>query len=330
VDRRSWLIVLSIAVAALAASAMLRAGSEDLEAGEPTTTTAVASATATTPTTTTTQAPASTLAPGESVCDRYGAVSIAGTVESSALVEASGIAASRATPGVLWAHNDSRDGPVVYAIGSAGEDLGSVTLDGAEAFDWEDIAIGAGPDPGRSYLYVGDIGDNFGIRRGRITVYRLLEPDQSALGAKVPVEASIVMNTTDGPHDFEALFVDAGSIYLVTKDATLTTVYRNVPPLDGALPTTLELIAALDLGAEVTAADVSWDGSTIAFRGYGTIWMWHRDPDQTIDQAILDEPCTTSSPDEPQGEALGFLSDGSVTTVSEGSNPDLNVIKRIP
>ena len=63
--------------------------------------------------------------------------------------------------GTFWTHNDSGDGPRVFEL----DDDGAFRARGractnAEAVDWEDIAI-------RGYtLYVGDIGDNLGQRRG--------------------------------------------------------------------------------------------------------------------------------------------------------------------
>lgn len=337
-DRRNLLAILFIVVIAAVVVVVLNetrdnpapvAGDSTTPADPPTT---VAPTTTSTPisstTTTDSVSPSSTLAPGESACDRYQLVEVAGTVESSALVEASGIAASRTEPGVIWAHNDSGDDPIVYAVGPAGEDLGSFSLGGGLAFDWEDMAIGPGPDPGRSYLYIGDIGDNFLIRKGRVSVYRVPEPDPGALDATIPVESSFVLDAPDGAHDFEALFIADGSIYLVTKDEQPTRVYRSVESGDGGLA--LELAATLDLGAEVTAADISWDGSTIVLRGYSNVWMWHRAPGTTVADALSSDPCTAPSPDEAQGEAIAFLSDGSVVTVSEGAASRLHVMPRAP
>ena len=99
----------------------------------------------------------------------------AGTITDPALVEISGLAASRTVPGVLWANNDSGDGPRVYALSAAGELLGTYDLAGAEAIDWEDIAVGPGPDPSLHYVYVGDIGQNGGLR-DQVEVYRVPEP----------------------------------------------------------------------------------------------------------------------------------------------------------
>jgi hypothetical protein len=90
----------------------------------------------------------------------------------------------------------------------------------------------------------------------------------------------------------------------------------------------MELVTVLSLGAEVSGADVSWDGSTIAFRGYQTVWMWHQSPGTQVADALAAEPCTAPSPDEVQGESIAFLADGTYTTISEGSHPDLHVVER--
>ncbi len=334
-DRRNWLVILLIAVAAAFVAVVLAGNggtAEPVAEADTATTSAPTTTDASILSTTTTEPrpPSSTLAVGASVCEPYQAVSVAGALESTALVETSGIAASRIAPGVIWAHNDSGDGANIYAVGPGGEDLGSFTIEDGAAFDWEDVAIGPGADPDQSYLYVGDIGDNFRIRQGQITVYRILEPEPASMAALIPAEEAITLHSPDGPHDFEALFVADESIYVATKDRETTLVYRTASPIDGASSVDLELVAAVDLGAEVTAADISWDGSILAFRGYSTVWMWHRGPDKTIAEALTAAPCTVPSPDEVQGEALAFLSDGSIITVSEGAGPAIHVVPPAP
>src|SRR5262245_49971144 len=101
------------------------------------------------------------------------------------LDEVSGMEQSRANPGVFWVHNDSGDKPRVYAVSRAGALLGTYTLQGASAVDWEDMSIGPAPN-GSYYLYMADIGDN-NARRRSIKIYRVLEPavkqDQAAATA---------------------------------------------------------------------------------------------------------------------------------------------------
>ncbi len=342
-DRRSLIILIFIAAVAVVVSLALvatrddpavEAASSTSEAVSGSTTTAPVSTdpeptvSTTVPESTTTSTPGATLAPGTTACDPYETINVAGTVASPDLVEASGMAASRTSPGVLWVHNDSRDGARVYAVGPDGADLGGFDIAGALAFDWEDMAAGPGSDPTRSMLFLGDIGDNFSIRSGRVTVYRVPEPDPGSIDGAIDGAIPLEYQYPDGVYNAEALFVADGSIFFVTKDRDEARVYRGDATGDGSEVETLELVIVLDLGAEVSGADMSWDGSTIAFRGYKTVWMWHRPPGTQIADALAAEPCTAPSPDEVQGESIAFLANGSYATVSEGSHPDLHVVER--
>ena len=82
-----------------------------------------------------------------------------GTLHSPRVTESSGVAASRAHPGVLWTHNDSGDDAYVYATDLAGADRGLVRIRGARAVDWEDIALGPCPTRRGACLYIADTGD---------------------------------------------------------------------------------------------------------------------------------------------------------------------------
>ena len=72
---------------------------------------------------------------------------------SPVIVEASGIAASRTNPNVIYTHNDSGGEPEIFAIQTTnGHRLATYRLEGADTNDWEDIAVGPGPEPGVSYI----------------------------------------------------------------------------------------------------------------------------------------------------------------------------------
>src|SRR5688500_11113911 len=105
----------------------------------------------------------------------YGTPTKIGDLEDRAIDESSGIVASRTTPGLYWTHNDSGDGPYLYALDERGHRRGVWRVSGATAYDWEDIAAGPGPTAGTNYLYIGDIGDRGGSR-SLIIVYRVPEP----------------------------------------------------------------------------------------------------------------------------------------------------------
>ena len=55
---------------------------------------------------------------------RYGTPEVSGSLEESALTEASGIVASPGNPGVLWVHNDSGNVPAIYALAEDGRAIG--------------------------------------------------------------------------------------------------------------------------------------------------------------------------------------------------------------
>jgi hypothetical protein len=279
--------------------------------------------------TTSTVAPASAppLAPGETVCDRYGSIHDTGTIESTTLVEASGLAVSRVATDTLWSHNDSRGGARLFALDPTGADLGAFDLPGTFAFDWEDVAAGPGPDGTGSYLYVGDIGDNFAIRSGQITVFRVPDVDPATLDGSFTEVVSLPYRYPDGPHNAEAIFVDPiePALFVVTKEKEQTSVFKG-----SLLPTgeevELEHVSTLFLDAEVSGGDISWDGHVIALRGYQTVWMWNRPTGASVADAFNTDVCTAPSPEERQGEAIAFDADLGYWTVSEGTGPAVHSI----
>jgi len=56
--------------------------------------------------------------------------------------------------------------------------------------------------------------------------------------------------------------------------------------------------------------------------------MWHRSADTSVAEALASPPCEAPAPDERQGEALAFLMDGTYGTISEGTNPELHLVRR--
>jgi hypothetical protein len=265
------------------------------------------------------------------------------TVESPELTEVSGLAVSRENPGVIWAHNDSGDDPRIFAMTLEGAHLAAFTLEGAFAFDWEDIAIAPGHTG--DYLYVGDIGDN-NSRRDDVVVYRFREP---AVDPAAPVDGAvvdfdtIVLRYPDGPRDAESLLADpaTGDLLIITKVllSPAAGVYRAPAPALTEGPVTLERVAGIPLasyrsaspppddaplivrgGAHLaTAADVTRDGRVVAVRTYATVWMWERGEGTPLWEAFASEPCEAPSVLEPQGEAIAFAPDGrTFYTVSEG------------
>jgi len=216
----------------------------------------------------------------------YGPPTTITTIKEKSITESSGLAASRSTPGAYWTHNDSGDGPFIYAFDTRGDSLGIFRVTGAQARDWEDMAAGPGPDASKSYLYLGDIGDN-NEARDEVVVYRVPEPSLTAAtrkltktrpGSTEPAEA-IRLKYPDGKHDAEALLVHptTGNIYIVNKVPIANpVVYEAVAPFTAGKLVTMRRIGEIRVpsifGGVVTGGSISPDGRRVAlcdyFQGY--------------------------------------------------------------
>jgi hypothetical protein len=143
---------------------------------------------------------------------------------------------------VAWTHNDSSK-PIVYALSDKGAVLGSVRVTGAEAVNWEDIAVA--PCPSGSCLYIGDIGDNR-ASRSSITIYRTPEPVPNAK-ATDQVE-TMYAKYPDRPRDAEALVVlPKGDVFVVTKgEDGPSSVYRIPTPFRNGETVTLQWIGHVE------------------------------------------------------------------------------------
>jgi hypothetical protein len=274
--------------------------------------------------------PLMTLPPHAAVCDAYADITTDGALGAPELKEISGLAASRRFDDVLWVHNDSRGGASVYAVSTQGSLLATWKLDGVLALDWEDMSSGPGPDPGVHYLYVGDIGDNFALR-SNLLVYRFPEPDATTDGTVTDFEVFRLSYPAPGANA-EALAVDpvTGDLIVITKDRDGPEIVYRAPgsELRDGLATRLDPVATLELGgqAEVTAADFSPQGERIALRGYRQVWIWPR-LDADLSVTFANQPCRAASPDEVQGEAIGFDASGiNLFTISEGTGAAVNRI----
>jgi hypothetical protein len=272
----------------------------------------------------------------------YGPPSQLAVLKDKAVKESSGLAASRSVPGIYWTHNDSGDGPFIYAFDSRGDSWGVCRVTGATAHDWEDIAAGPGPTPGTNYLYIGDIGDNR-ERRDEIVVYRVPEPDinkgTSTKSKAVPTAQSeaIRLRYPDGSHDAETLLVhpSTGSIYIVTKiPFSNPGIYEAKAPLTGGRVIVLTRIGTLEvqslMGGIITGGAISPDGRRVAFcdylQGYEAVLEDPRGAFNTIWTRAL-TPVNLGK--RSQGEAITYRLDGrALLMTSEGSPMPLMQVLR--
>ena len=251
-----------------------------------------------------------------------------GILQNSSIDEASGIACSRRNPGILWTHNDSGDKSRIFAIGVDGSYLGEFILEGVKARDWEDIAIGPGPEDGESYLYIGEIGDNMG-RHPDKAIYRFPEPviDSTGLHSQGSITNFDVISFRypDGPRDAETVIVDplTRDIYIVSKREKNVRVYRASWPQPTDREYELEFLTTIDITA-INGGDVSFSGTGILLKNYTTLYYWPRNPDLPLWRAFEQPPRLLPYTMEPQGEAVCWDSAGTgYYTLSEkrGSSP---------
>ena len=182
--------------------------------------------------------------------------------------------------------------------------------------DWEDIAVGPGPEPGKNYVYLGDIGDNHTIYPS-IHIYRFLEPDLT--GLTYPVTLNIIavddieLKYPDGPINAETLMVDPATrdIYIASKQDNLSKIYVAKYPQSTASATVLTPVVELYFN-KATGGDISPDGTEILLRSNELIWYWKLPAGTNISAGLMMKPEVAPYADnEPQGEGVGFAADGS-------------------
>ena len=268
-------------------------------------------------------------------CPEFAASTALGTVQHGDLTEASGIGVDPLSE-IIWAHNDSGDFPRIFAFDATGTSIAEVEVPGAPFRDWEDMSIVRSGDT-RSFVYVGDIGDN-ARERESITIIRFPVPSMGATS----IDAFDVFHLQypDGPHDAEGLLVhpQTGELYIVTKPSQGGgALYRPSVPLEPGENIALAHVVDLDLpslvteGATlITGADFSPDGQTMAIRTYTDVYFF---ASSGIHQPLIWNEggfCHGTAAIEEQGEAITFSPDGNgYYTISEGSYPAVNWVSLV-
>ncbi len=262
---------------------------------------------------------------------------LAGLITSKDMDEVSGFAASHAHDDVLWAINDSGNPARLYAISRRGKKLAQYDVEGAKNIDWEDLA--SFDLNGKHYLLVADTGDNGGLRKS-ITLYVFEEPTTLANATLRPAW-TIRARWPDGPRDCEAVAVDAaaGKILLISKKRKPAELFvlpladpgqawrepRRIGRLNGVPEADAELTRAepaiAKLFSQVTAADVSPDGRTLAVLTYGSVLFYQREPGEVWAAAVARDPEAHDVPLIPQAEALAWSAGGGGLYASGEFNP---------
>ncbi len=235
------------------------------------------------------------------------------TVQDPAITESSAVVEVGEGPGSrVLTINDSGDGPVVYVLDPrTGRTVGRSTYAG-DAVDVEALASGLGGE-----IWVGDIGDNNGVRAG-VQVYRL--PPLADGDREVPSTAYDLVYP-GGARDAETLLVhpQTGRIYVVSKKFTGGTVYAGPRGLSSDGPNELRAIGPAP--GIVTDGAFFPDGQHVVLRDYSRAYVLDTasEPWRGVDSFEL--------PDQPQGEGIAVRADGrSLLISSEGERQPVQVV----
>jgi len=256
---------------------------------------------------------------------------VTGKLQRKDMDEISGIAASGINKDLYYIHNDSGDTSRFFAILPTGELKSTIYFKGDPTErlgvrDCEDIAVGPGPVKGKSYVYLGDIGDNNHSRK-YLKVYRMEEQKSWATDSITNTPADPVnLKYPDGPKDAETLMVDPIEklMYIVSKREDTVSVYTA--PLSYKTNDTILLTKRCKLFFKgfrlfkwITAGDISKDGKQVLIKSYSKVYYWKREGNEPIWKTIQRAPRILPYQEERQGEAIGFTPDGKgYYTTSEG------------
>ena len=242
------------------------------------------------------------------------------------LPEASGLALSIRTPGVVWSLNDS-GAPVVIALDQTGRTIGRVRITGADVNNWEDVSVA--PCREGSCLYVADTGNGGGTQRNDVVLYRVPEP-LAGDKATAPAEVFNAAYPTDEDHEAEAVFVIDQRLFLVTKGhpswlfrfpmqmppGSLTTLERL-----GEIPTERLLTSSIPRRTRITDAETTPDGQWVALRTNEALLVY-RAGDLTASRLDNVWHWDLRAFGEPQGEGVAMSNEGDVYLASEGGGGD--------
>jgi hypothetical protein len=238
------------------------------------------------------------------------------------LEEASGLVASAAHPGYFWTHNDSGNGAELFLIDSTAQIVATMPLAHVHNRDWEDITLGPGPEPDKTYLYVGDIGDNNAQYPYKI-IYRLEEPTQIE-NKVIEKFDTLYIQLPDGTRDSEALMIDpiTSHMFIISKREDSVRLYQFANTWKSGDTLTAELKIKMPFFNTV-AADIAVDGSEVILKNYDHVYYWKRNGSEFIPDLLLQTPIELKYKPEKQGESIAWSRDGSgYYTLSESSTKE--------
>lgn len=256
-------------------------------------------------------------------------------LKDKTIQEASGLAASIANAEMLWTHNDSGNPAEIFLVDKDLNIKLTCVLKGVDNRDWEDIAVGPGPEEGVNYVYVAEIGDNFAQYAYKY-VYRFKEPSLQDVNGTVFIVEDFEMITfklSDGRKDTETLMVHPKTkdLYVVSKRESPVVIYRLTNPTNTSDTLVAEIVGKIKT-SQIVGGDISPDGNEVLLKNYSNIFYWRLDGKETLEQAFVREPNFLPYEEEPQGEAIAFTRDGkgfyTISEIVKGEKSYLSFYKR--
>lgn len=228
------------------------------------------------------------------------------------LGEVSGLAASSNNPGLLWVHNDSGNDAEIYLVDENLKIRLSCKIPGVKNRDWEDIAVGPGPEAGKNYVYVADIGDNKAKHPFKY-IYRFVEPVASDQSGEINITKfdTIVFRLEGERKDTESIMIHpvTKDLYVVSKREKPVYLYELKYPYSVQDTLTAAKVTSLPL-TQIVSAGISTDGKEILMKNYDNIYYWNIQ-NRPVKEALQEKPEILKYTPEPQGEAITFTRDGS-------------------
>lgn len=248
-----------------------------------------------------------------------------GIIDNPEINEASGLAASIVNDGMFWTHNDSGNEPQIFLIDEHARHKATIDFNKLENRDWEDIAIGPGPEENTSYIYIGEIGDNLSRYEYKY-IYRVKEPHikerEDAVKLSMSNFDSIKFVLPDGQRDSEALMIDpiTKDIYVFSKREKKVSLYILPYPQSTREVITAQFVLQLPL-TQINSADISADGKEILIKNYNHVYYWYKTSNESIRELLQTKPVLVPYVTEPQGESIAFDRQGKgYYTISEEVN----------
>lgn len=271
----------------------------------------------------------------------YDAPKVVGQITSNEIDESSGLAASPCINGLLWTHNDSGDGPFLYALDMTGKVRGVWRIPSAENIDWEDME--AVRSSAGCSLYIGEIGNSDKLARNEHRIYRVAEPGASqptGVSRKdaMPTAEPEVMRYRypDGNRDAETLMVhpETGDIYVLTKSRNdPSSVYKIKPAFGSSSVAVAEKVAEIKVPVipfgMLTGGSISPDGKRVVICDYAAAYELLVPEGAVFDDVWKQMPTPVPLGERKQGEAITYSADGrSIVATSERGDPPIIEVRR--